>query len=211
MKVKCIIVFLIYFLLAPAVHANDQEDLALEEQAIYYFKKGANKQKAYNGVQFLYKYFLRSELEPLVFALWQRRKQDYPNIDWQLVKDDHVRLRIANLMAQWLKVKNIDHQTQNDIKNYVISFREIADRDLRMQAVSYSVDLTISDVIWLKRVVLNDPDQNIATMAVFSIAETNKRDAENHLKELYSETNNMWIKSKIEEAIKMIDRGYMKK
>jgi hypothetical protein len=205
---------LIILLLSVTSNANsnavEKSNSNLEKQAVQYFQKGADLSRAEAGIEFLYKFFFRKELEKFVYALWFNEKQKYPDVDWQLVNREHVRIRVGNFLGQWeSKKKKADTALISEIKAYVVRFRNSDDRYLRMQAVSFTVGLTQNDVEQLKEIVLSDRDQGIATMAVFAIAEAKVDKVDEQLKELRKRTSNQWLKMKIHEALNLRKMGYM--
>lgn len=202
---------LLIVMLGCGCTTESEERNALELGAIEYLSSSDQSTLKDEGIFYLYQHFADEDLESLVKALWDLDKNKYPELNWQSIESDSVRLRVAFLRAQWSRETEKNEALIEEIKDYVTPFRKHANNDLRAHAVTFSVGLTKADADELQSIALNDKDETVATLAVLSLTNVEDIDVKRTLTDLHKRSESAWVKKKIEEVFAMKGLGKLGK
>ena len=155
--------------------------------------------------KFFYNHFGDARLSGLLRAVWDQDKKKYPDLAWRSLADEEVRLKFASLWAQWVRENQPDKREIDQIRKFVLPYRDHPDRRLRMQAVSFTVGATEKDVEKLREIVLRD-ERLVAALAVYSIVSIQGKRARETLSSIRDQVKDPSLQITIDEAIQFADR-----
>jgi hypothetical protein len=184
----------IFFVLASlnifdAAHGAPSDELILQLSS-------RDKEQIDDTLLMLYR-GMADDMLPLVWALWNIDKEKYPTFNWPLISNDTFRIKLANLLGQWLRIKGTDRESLLPIKRYVIQQRNNPDPEVRLQAIKYTVYSDSCDLQFLSSEVLRE-DGIFSTWAFIGIAQILGAEAK--------ETQEIRRKIKSKEILEYIDR-----
>lgn len=196
--------FLIFFAILfgtylSSVEAEEKSDLLKKAESM--LSKEDTVYLTDTAIPFIYNHFGDARLTELLRAVWNVDKKRLPDLAWKSLTDDEVKLKFANLWAQWIRETQKDKGEIQAIRTFVLPFRQNQSANLRMAAVAFTVGGNDKDVEALSDIVLND-QRPIAATAVYSIVEIQGKRAVKTLSDLQTKVRDPSLKEVIARAIK---------
>lgn len=171
----------------------------IEKQAEAMFSGPDSSFIIQKAIPFAYSHFGDDRLTELIKSIWNLDQKKYPNLAWESLKDDEVRLRIASLWAQWIRETQKDKTQLEPIRNFVRPYLKHSNPEIRMTAAAFPV-YDNADVQKLKEIILHD-ERVIAGVATFTIVNIQGSCAQDTLSQLLKLVKDTWLKDVITRAI----------
>lgn len=157
------------------------------------------------AVPFFFSHFGDERLADLLNSVWEKDKKKYPDLAWQSLNDEEVRLKFANLWAQWIRETQRDKSKISEIRKFVLPYLKHSNPRFRLAAVTFTVGATDSDVEQLVKIIQND-ERVIAAAAIYSVVDIQGSRAKKTLTKIYDGLSDTWLKETISRAIKDADK-----
>ncbi|MEZ5593814.1 MAG: hypothetical protein R3F53_25140 [Gammaproteobacteria bacterium] len=161
-----------------------------------------------NAISFFSKNFANKNLTELLISVWNSDKNKYPDFAWEVLNSEKVRLEYGSLLAQWLRETSSHTELIGEIKIFIIPYRNHPTEELRLKAVSFTVNSNQQDINKLEDIIIHDK-RVISVAAMYAILEIQGEKGKeilNNLKDKISDDNK---KEMLELAIKNADKLFL--